>query len=413
MSSRRNFLRNTSLGWLGFSSLPGKPSQLPSLSDFAHLPDENELFKLVRQSLLVPKNRIYLNTGSLGPSPRQIVNRISELHMELEQNPVGNNWGNLGAQMDKVRQKVAAFIGASEEEIVLTRNTTDGLNLVGSCLALEPGDEILTTTHEHGGGENGLHFLTETCGATLRKVEIPFPAQNTREVVEAISKEINDRTRVVLISHVSTITGLRLPFAELAKITKPRKILLIADGAQAPGQIPIDVGTLGVDVYASSSHKWLMGPKETGFVYLRKEIQDQIRPVFTHSNYKPYSASTGTRNVVNFIAMGETLDWHRAIGREKIEHHCLKLANYCAERLTNMEGLQVISPTSPELQTGIVSILLDDSFDNRALFEALGKKEIIVKLLPKYNALRFSCHMFNTEDDIDRMVSQLEVEMKG
>ncbi len=413
MSNRRNFLRNSSLAVLGMGSLRGHASSLPSLSGFAQISNEDKLFELVRRSLLLPEGRVYLNTGSLGPSPRQIVNRISELLMELEQNPVGNNWGSLGAQMEEVRQKVADFIGAGQEEIILTRNTTEGINLIGSCLALESGDEILTTTHEHGGGENGLYYLMETQGVVIKKVDLPFPAQNSQEVLEAIRKGISDRTRVILLSHVSTITGLRMPFSDLSQLTRPRNILLIADGAQAPGQIPVNVEQLGVDVYTSSGHKWLLGPKETGFLYLRKDIQEQIQSAFTRNSYKAYSAASGTRNVASMIALGETLDWHRAIGIEQIEQRCLQLARYCEAQLENLEGLQLISPKAPELQTGIVSIQLEEAFDNRKIFEAMRKKDIIVKLLPKYNALRFSCHMFNTKADIEVMVEQLKKEMNG
>ena len=344
MRTRRNFLRNASLGFLGLPSFKESPSSLPSLAGFSQLSDSENIFALVRQSLLLPKDRVYLNTGSLGPSPRQVVNRIAEILYELEKNPVGNNWGHLGRQMEEVRQNVADFISAEKEEIILTRNTTEGINLIGSCLALAPGDEILTTTHEHGGGENGLYYLQERAGAVIKKVEIPFPATSPQEVLEAIEAGISDRTRVLLLSHVSTITGLRMPFTQITQLTRPRNILLLADGAQAPGQIPVNVKDLEVDVYTSSGHKWLLGPKETGFLYLRKGIQEQINPVFTRNSNKAYSAASGTRNVASIIALGETLDWHRNIGIKKIEHRCLELANYCIQKIEKIEGLQVISP---------------------------------------------------------------------
>ena len=308
--------------------------------------------------------------------------------------------------MEAVRQKVAHFFGAEEEEIVLTRNTTEGINLIGSCLKLQPGDEILTTTHEHGGGENGLLYLAENQGAHIRKIALPMPAGSVDEVVKAIQQGITDRTRVVLLSHVSTITGLRMPFAQIAALTRPRNILLIADGAQAPGQIEVAVKALGVDIYASSGHKWLLAPKETGFLYLRKEIQEQIQPVFTRGSYKAYSAASGTRNVATIIGLGAALDLQQLVGVQKIEARCLELAQYCRKQLVNLPGVDIISPSIAELQTGIVSIRLEQ-LANRAVFEQMKEAQLIIKVLPKYNGLRFSLHFFNNEAEVDQMVAFL------
>src|SRR5690606_29633719 len=118
----------------------------------------------------------------------------------------------------------------------------------------------------------------------------------------------------------------RMPLAEIAAITRPRNILLVADGAQAPGQIAIDVSALGVDLYVSSGHKWLLGPKETGFLYIRKEVQDRIRPAFTRGSYSAYSAASGTRNVATISGLGEAVDLHATSGPKKIEERCRSLA---------------------------------------------------------------------------------------
>ncbi len=409
MKTRRNFLKKASLGFLGLNTLPflSSKAEAASLAQLANIQNDDVLFKLIRDSLLIPEGMVYLNTGSLGPSPRQIVDEVSSAMHELESNPVGNNWGDLGKKMEAVRQKVADFIGAEEEEIILTRNTTEGINLLGSCLDLKAGDEILTTNHEHGGGENGLFYLAETKGAVLRKVDMPMPATSAAQVVEIIKKGITEKTKVVMLSHVSTITGLRMPFEKIAAITQPKDILLIADGAQAPGQIQVDVKKLGVDLYACSGHKWLLGPKETGFLYVRKEVQKKIQPVFTRGNMKAYSAASGTRNVATIIGLGKTMDWHQTIGVEKIEDRCRSLAQYCAQKLQKLDGLKIISPTDPGLSTAIVSVLLDEA-SNRDIFEKMKAQNIIIKLLPKYNALRFSMHLFNSKEDVDLMVGQLE-----
>ena len=410
MKDRRQFIRQSTLGILGLGAIGNFPNQktpLATLTDFRETKTEKQIFSLVKRSLLLPEDLVYLNTGSLGPSPAWLLNRIHQLSNQLETNPVIQNWGELGQQMEAVRQKVADFINAEKEEILLTRNTTEGINLIGACLRLKSGDEILTTTHEHGGGENGLIYLAKSIGVHLRRMDLPMPVRDKDQLTQFIKKQIRPNTKVLMLSHVSTITGLRMPFEEIATITRPRDILLLADGAQAPGMLEVDVKKLAVDVYAASGHKWLLGPKETGFLYLRNEVQERIPSFFSLSGKAVYSASSGTRNVAPIISFGEILEWQQLIGVEKIERRCKELAAFCRQKIHDMNGVEIISPDAEELRTGMVSILLKNA-DKVQLFSKLKDQNIIVKQLPKYNALRFSTHMFNTKDEIDRMVRALE-----
>jgi selenocysteine lyase/cysteine desulfurase len=322
-------------------------------------------------------------------------------------NPVRENWGPLGNQMELVRKKVADFIHADVEEIVLTRNTTEGLNLVAQSLPLNEGDEIITTTLEHGGGEVGLDYLVKTKGAVLKKIELPLPGRSVQEIVTAIENNITSKTKMLMLSHVNTVTGMLMPFSEIAKITQPKGIYLIADGAQAPGLTKVDVKALGVDTYAASGHKWLMGPKETGFLYINKRVQDNVKPVFIHSGNEAYSASSGTRNVASIIGLGLAIDFISSIGLEKIQQRTLQLRNYCLVELKKVKGLKLISPESRSLSTGIVSFSLDTA-RNVDIFNKLNDQDIIVKLLSQHNAIRISCHLFVSKQDIDTFIHALK-----
>jgi len=210
-----------------------------------------------------------------------------------------------------------------------------------------------------------------------------------------------------MLSHINTITGLKMPFEAIAEFTRPKGILLMADGAQAVGMLEVDVQKLGVDVYATSGHKWLLGPKETGFVFIRKDLQPRIQHVFTQSSYAAYSASSGTRNVASIIGLGKILDWHQLIGLAKIENRCQTLALYCRQQLMEMPQLEMMSPTSTDLSAGIVSVLLKKG-TNQEIFTKMRKQQIIVKKLPIYNALRFSTHIFNSREEVDRMIKVLK-----
>lgn len=411
MTSRRKFIKAAGL-LSGLTAMPllsegFSTKENISLPDFRSASTDDELFAMVRQQLLVPANRIYLNTGSLGPCPVHIIDAIHANTRQLEMNPVGENWGPLGNQMELVRKKVADFIHADVEEIVLTRNTTEGLNLIAQSLQLSEGDEIITTTLEHGGGEVGLEFLVKTKGATLKKIELPLPGNSVEEIVNTIRQSITPKTKLVMLSHVNTITGLLMPFAEIAKITQPKGIYLIADGAQAPGLTKVDVKTLGVDAYSASGHKWLMGPKETGFLYVNKKLQDKVHPVFTASGFSVYSASSGTRNVATIIGLGLAIDFHNSIGTDKIQERTLQLRNYCLAELKKLKGLKIISPEARSLSTGIVSFSLN-TVKNVDIFNTLKDQDIIVKLLSQHNGIRISCHVFVSKKDIDQFVKALK-----
>ena len=241
---------------------------------------------------------------------------------ELEGNPLANTWGGLGSEMEQVRAKGAEFIGGELDEVVLTRNTTEGMNHVASGLDLQPGDEVLTTNHEHGGGMVCWQHLARTRGVVVRCIKMPNPVRDAAQILQRVEDHLTPRTRVCSFSHIDTITGLQMPLAAIAALTRPRDILLVCDGAQAPGMIDVDVKALGVDTYASSSHKWMLAPKGTGLLYIRKEVQDRVRPVFTYSGYSAYSASSGTRNVPQIVAHGVAMEFHNTIGRPRVEARC-------------------------------------------------------------------------------------------
>lgn len=411
MTSRRQFIKTagllgsiTSLPTLGFGSMTEENSRY---KNFLTATNDDELFKLVRKELLIPENRIYLNTGSLGPSPLIVIDTVSNRVRQLEMDPVSENWGPLGNQMELVRKKVADFINADVEETLLTRNTTEGLNLIGQSLDLAKGDEILTTTDEHGGGEAGLEFLVQTKVAILKKMDMPLPSRNSEEVIQTVTKNITAKTKLIMLSHVNTSSGMLMPLADIARVTKSKGIFFIVDGAQAPGLIPVDVKALGVDAYAASGHKWMMGPKETGFLYLNKRFQNKVQPVFSSSGFATYSKSSGTRNVATIIGLGAAIDWLNLIGMDRIQERCLEIRNYCLSELKKLPGLSIISPEDPALSTGIVSFTLE-KVKNEDVYNKLKDRDIIVKLLTKHNAIRISCHMFISKPDIDSFISVLK-----
>jgi selenocysteine lyase/cysteine desulfurase len=385
--------------------------------------NDQALWQRVRGEFLLDPGLIHLNCGSLGASPRPVIEAVASYLRQLESDPVHNEWGGLGEGMEEVRAQAAAFIGAQIDELALTRNTTEGMNAIADGLDLKKGDEVLTTNHEHGGGMVCWQSLASRRGVKIRYLEMPVPLRDQAQFLELVEQHITRRTRVCSFSHVDTITGAQLPLAGIARITRPRNILLVCDGAQAPGMLQVDVKALGVDAYASSSHKWMLAPKGCGLLYIRKEVQKRVRPTLLYDGYGAYTASVGTRDVAQILGHGVAMDFHNAIGRHRVEARCRELNRFMREGLLKIPALKLLTPEQPELNSGMATFALDENKGRNAEIAGRLFKEhrIIVKAAQgtyayvpdqdaprqNYNALRFSTHIFNDEAQVQRTVELL------
>ena len=377
--------------------------------DLAVAPDDDAFWKEVRSRFLLRPGLVHMNSATIGATPRPVVSAYTDFLWEVESNPQDQVFGAAGEQrMEDVRARAASFLGADMDEVVLTRNTTEGMNHIAQGLRLEPGDQILSTDHEHPGGSVCWEWLAERTGAEIVRIEMPATATSADQVVELVKRHLTPRTRVCSFSHVSTITGLVMPMAAIAEATRPRGILLVCDGAQAPGMLNVDVHALGVDTYASSSHKWMLAPKGSGLLYVRKEVQERVRPLSLRTGYQVYTASGGTRNVAGILAHGVAMDFHDTLGRDRVEARCRELRRHVQGALRGVDGVKAITPVDEALCGGILTISLERGDAGRIRNTLADDYDIVLKRgSAQYNAIRISTHIFNDESDIERAVGAL------
>ena len=260
-SDRRSFLASvgasvaTGLVWDGCTPAARAPIATPR----AGSPTLRGL--VPADDLLIDPELAYVQTGSLGPTPRPVMERAIAVWRELERDPTGLGYGTLEQGMETVRSKAAALLGCGLHEPVITTSTTEGINWVAQGVSLAAGDRILTTDQEHPGGRVGWDFVAKRYGATIDVVAIPPGENDAAAVIERFARLVTPRTRVLSFSHVLTSTGLRMPVVELADLARRANAISIVDGAQAAGGIAVDVKQLGCDVYATSGHKWLLGER--------------------------------------------------------------------------------------------------------------------------------------------------------
>lgn len=357
----------------------------------------------------------YLQTGSLGPTPRPVMERTIAAWQELELDPVFYGYGPQEKGMDAVREKAAAFLGCKTTELVLTKCTTDGVNSIAQGLSFAAGDRVLTTDQEHPGGRVAWDYVARRFGVTVDIVVIPPGENDAQAIIDRFTKLITPRTRVLSFSHLLTSTGLRMPVAELSALARSRGCVGVVDGAQAVGGIAVDVKALGCHAYATSGHKWLLGPKGTGLLYLTEELGATIDPIAQQSGRAAYSDSSGVTNIPGVLGLGTAIEYHQAIGTAKIEAHNLALRNRLYEGLKGLPLLQVLSAPAGPLASPLVSYRLPDRIDATDLHNRLREHhKVVVKVVPTkwFNGQRISTHLFNTEQDVDTLVAALTVELR-
>ena len=388
-----------------------------SAAGFSHPVPASEPRGLARASsdFMFAPGLTYLQTGSLGPTPRPVMERTIAAWHELELDPVYYGYGPQENAMDLVREKAAAFLGCKTEELVLTKCTTDGINAVAQGLTFAAGDRILTTDQEHPGGRVGWDYVARRFGVTIDVVVIPPGENDAQAIINRFAKQITPRTRVLSFSHLLTSTGLFMPVAELSALARSRGCIAVVDGAQAVGGIAVNVKALGCHAYATSGHKWLLGPKGTGLLYLSEELGRTVDPIALQSGRAAYSESSGVTNIPGVLGLGAAIDYHQGVGIARIEAHNLNLRNRVYEALKALPVLDVVSAPPGPLASPLVSYRLPDAVDAGALHTRLrDKHKVVVKVVPKnwFNGQRISTHLFNTERDAAALVKALRVELR-
>lgn len=231
---------------------------------------------------------VFLNHGSFGSCPLAVLEYQTELRRRLEREPITFFVRDLEGLLDDARNVLAGFVGADSQDIVIVPNATSGVNAVLRSLDFKPGDELLVTDHEYNACRNALNFVVERSGAKVVVAEVPFPLKSPDEVVSAVLSAVTSKTKLLLIDHVTSQTGMIMPISEIVGQLAEQGIDTLVDGAHAPGMIPLDLRSLGAAYYTGNCHKWICAPKGAALLYVRRDRQHLIRPlVISHGANSP------------------------------------------------------------------------------------------------------------------------------
>lgn len=279
---------------------------------------------LARHWFRLDRNTVFLNHGSFGACPDAVLEQQSELRDQLEREPVRFMVETLEPLYDEARARLAGFLGVREpEDLAFVPNATSGANAVLRSLSFEPGDEILTCDHEYNACVNAARFVADRSGATLTMARLPWPIESEDQVVHALLSAVTDRTKLVMLSHITSPTAAVLPIERIQSALRDRGIPLLIDGAHAPGMIPLDLASLDPDYYTGNCHKWMCAPKGAGFLYVRRDMQKQIHPAVISHGYNAKRTDrtrfelefgwTGTGDPTPMLCVPAAIDAMRAI----------------------------------------------------------------------------------------------------
>jgi isopenicillin-N epimerase len=375
----------------------------------------------MRDAFLLDPETVFLNHGSFGACPAEVFAAYQGWQRELERNPVEFLGRRSAGLLLHARERLAAHLGASAQDLVFVPNATTGVNIVARSLALRPGDEVLATDHEYGACDATWRFVCARAGASYRHVEIPLPF-DAEGFAERLLAAATPRTRLIFASHISSTTALTFPVARLCAAARERGIASLIDGAHAPGQIALDLEAMGADYYTGNCHKWLCAPKGAGFLHVRPERQAALDATVVswgylaaesgaggHSGFDAYTGRTllerrlqwqGTRDIAAFLAVPAAIDFQQRHDWPAWRERCHALACATLHRALARNGLQPASADDAFGQMVAIPVRSADPEGLRRWLYERHRIEVPVTQHGDATFVRVSVQAYNTEADL-------------
>jgi len=371
---------------------------------------------------------VYLNHGTVGVTPWRVLEAQQAIRNEIERHPARYLLRELSGltassklaqpRLRSAAQEVAQFLGARGEDLVFVGNATTGVNAVLRSLGLEPGDEILIANLAYGAVANAAAFVARERGAKVVRLELPFPLADPGLYVEAVDQALTPRTKVAILDHITSETALILPLAEMAERARAKGVLVLADGAHAPGQIPLEIPALGVDWYVANLHKWAFAPRGCGILWAAPERQKGLHPpVISWGLDQGFTQEfdwVGTQDPSAYLAAPEGIRFMRDLGVEAMRQYNHDLAGGAARMLMERWNLELPTPQSMigsmvtlPLPQGLGSSPADAArLKDTLLFE--DHIEVPVMAIGGRLWARISAQIYNDLSDIERFAQALE-----
>jgi isopenicillin-N epimerase len=358
----------------------------------------------------------FLNHGSFGAVPRAVFDAQTERRAKIEAEPI-ELLGRRSAELIEVAKvPIGQMLGMKPENFGFVTNATDGVNAILRSLTFKPGDELLTTDHVYGAVRQTMKIAAREAGATVREVPIPLPVTSGKAISDAVLNAISPKTRLLVIDHVTSPTGMVFPLEPIIAGCRERGVEVLADGAHMPGMCPLDIEKLGATYYAANLHKWICGPKGSAFIWVHPDRQSEIHPTTVSHHldegFRREFQWQGTRDISSWLTVPNAITFMAELGWDNVMKHNHQMATWAHQMLLERWDREPISPIDGSLLGSLATVPLPDRLaklegpDQAALAQRLYDEFQIEVPLVYWNGhgmLRVACQVYNTLAEYERL----------
>ena len=374
----------------------------------------------MKNKFLLDPSITYLNHGSFGACPKPIFGEFQRLQLELENEPVQFIVKKLLAYLKEAKQRLSKYIGCSPEDFFFMPNPTVAVNTILRSLYLQEGDEILSTNHEYGAMNKSWNFFCRKTGAKYIRQEISLPIVSKEKLLEEFWSGYSSKTKVIFINEISSATALIFPVKEIREKARELGLITIIDGAHVPGHIDLNILELNPDFYTGTLHKWMLSPKGSSFLYVKKEFQGDINPlvvswgyvnpVYVESEFLDNHEYQGTRDISAFLCTPKVIDFLEKNNWKEVSANCKVTVRDNYQRFCDLLNSKPLCPISEEFlgQMASIQIKTEEPVKLKELLFEKYKIEIPVMPLNGKVYLRYSINGYNSQQDLDILYKALQ-----
>ncbi|GEC78899.1 aminotransferase class V-fold PLP-dependent enzyme [Flavobacterium aquatile] len=367
----------------------------------------------MKSEFLLDKSITFLNHGSFGSCPKPVFEEFQRFQLELETEPVDFIQKKLPVYLKEAKKPLAKFIGCNAEDFFFTPNPTFAINTLMRSLKLQPGDEILTTNHEYGAMDRTWNFYCKKSGAKYIRQEISLPIVSKEQIIEEFWKGYSKNTKVVFLNQMSSSTALIFPVKEICDKAQELGLITIIDGAHVPGHVDLNIQELNPDFYTGTLHKWMLAPKGSSFLYVKKEFQSEIDPLVvswgyesvapSDSQFLDYHEYQGTNDHSAFLCTPKVISFLEENNWKEKSKLCRQIVLENYQRFCDLVNTKPICPITEEFLGQMASIPVRTK-NPVALKELLYTKyKIQIPVMPLNGEIyiRYSINVYNSVEDLD------------
>lgn len=367
----------------------------------------------MKEQFLLDNNITFLNHGSFGACPKPIFEEYQRFQLELETEPVHFIQKKLPVYLKEAKKPLVKFIGCDIEDFFFTPNPTFAINTVMRSLNLQAGDEILTTNHEYGAMDRTWNFYCKKSGAKYVRQDISLPIVSKEQIIEEFWKGYNSNTKVIFLNQISSSTALIFPVKEICDKAQELGLITIIDGAHVPGHIDLNIQDLNPDFYTGTLHKWMLAPKGSSFLYVKKEFQADIDPLVvswgyeslmpSDSQFLDYHEYQGTQDVSQYLCTPKVILFLEENNWKEKSKACRKLVIDNYQRFCDLVGTNPICPISEEFlgQMASIPVRTEKPMELKELLYSKYKIQIPIMPLNGNVYMRYSINVYNSQEDLE------------